>query len=196
MMVRNDNWKESPQRAQIEGSLFEPTDEREAVILANLQPGAYTVILTGSGQTTGIGLVEIYDSNQAADSALANISTRAFVQTADNVLIGGFTLGNNPADARIALLGVGPSLASSGLSPVLDDPILDLHNANGTIMVSNDNWSDDPVSAAQLSAHGLAPARPEESAIFTSLPPGQFTVILSGQNGGTGIGSVEIYNLK
>jgi hypothetical protein len=82
------------------------------------------------------------------------------------------------------------------LSPVLADPTLEVHNANGTVMISNDNWTDDPVSAAELTANGLAPEDPHESGIFASLPPGQFTVILAGKNGGIGIGLVEIYNLR
>jgi hypothetical protein len=196
LITRNDNWKESAQRTQIEGTLFQPNDDRESVIFATLQPGAYTAILTGSGQTTGVGLVEIYDNNQATDSTLANISTRGFVQTADNVMIGGFTLGGNNKPSRVAVRGLGPSLAQFGLSNVLADPTLALHDANGTVMISNDNWTDDPETAKQLSANGLAPQDPHESGIFASLPPGEFTVILDGKNGGVGIGLAEIYNLK
>jgi hypothetical protein len=112
-------------------------------------------------------------------------------------MIGGFTLGGNNNPARIAVRALGPSLANSGLSNVLADPTLELHNANGTIMASNDDWQSDPVSAAQLSANGLALPNPKESGIFTSLaPPGQFTAIVAGKNGGIGIGLVEIYNLR
>jgi hypothetical protein len=194
--MRNDNWKESPQHAQIEGTIFEPRDDREAVILATLQPGAYTSILTGKNQTTGVGLMEIYDNNQAADSQLANISTRGFVETGDNVMIGGFSLDGSPNGTRIAVRGIGPSLVAFGVSNNLADPTLELYNANGTVMISNDNWLDDPISSAQLSANGLALQDPHESGIFASLPPGQFTVVLAGKNGGIGIGLVEIYNLK
>jgi hypothetical protein len=196
LITMNDNWKDSPQRSQIEGTIFQPTDDRESVIVATLQPGAYTVVLTGSRQTRGIGLVEIYDNGQGTDSALANISTRGFVQTGNNVLIGGFMLGGDPHNARIAVRGLGPSLAQFGLNNLLADPTLELHDANGTAMVSNDNWTDDPATASQLFANGLAPQNGNESGIFTSLPPGQYTVILAGKNGGTGIGLVEIFNLK
>jgi hypothetical protein len=196
LITTNDNWKDSPQRAQIEGTAFQPTDDREAVIVATLAPGNYTAILTGVGQTTGIGVVEIYDKDQAVDSALANISTRGFVQTADNVMIGGFTLGNNPASTHVAVRGVGPSLASSGLSNALADPTLELHNANGTVMISNDDWQSDPVSAGELTANGLALQDPKEAGIFTLLPPGPFTAILAGKDGGIGIGLVEIYNVR
>jgi hypothetical protein len=196
MIISNDNWKDSPQRSQIEGSIFQPTDDREAVIMATLPPAAYTVILQGVGGTNGIGLIEVYDNNQAVDSELANISTRGFVQTGNEVMIGGFVLGGaNPTN--IAVRALGPSLTNSGLSNVLADPTLELYNANGTIMVSNDNWQDDPVSAAALLAHGLGLQNNLESGIFTALaPPGQFTAIVAGKNGGIGIALVEIYNVK
>ena len=196
LITSNDNWKDSPQRGQIEGSIFQPGDDREAVILATLSPGAYTAIVTGKNQTTGVGLVEVYDNNQAVDSQLANISTRGFVQTDSNVMIGGFILGGNPNNTRIALRGMGPSLAQFGLSPVLADPTLELHDSNGSILVANDDWQSDPVSAAQLTAAGLGLSNSKESGIFTSLPPGAFTAILAGKNGGTGVGLVELYDLR
>ena len=195
LIFRNDNWKDD-QRSLIEGTLFQPSDDRESVILATLTPAAYTAILTGKNNTTGVGVVEAYDNNQALDSQLANISTRGFVQSGSNVMIGGFILGGSSNTTRIALRGIGPSLAQFGLNPVLADPTLELHNVNGTTLIANDNWTDDPVSAAQLSTNGLALSDPKESGIFTSLPAGQFTAILAGKSGGTGIGLIEVYNLK
>lgn len=197
LITSNDNWKDSPQRSQFEGTVFQPTDDRESVILATLPPAAYTVILKGVGNTTGIGLIEMYDNDQTVDSDLANISTRGFVLTGDNVMIGGFTLGGNNNATRMAVRALGPSLTSFGLGPVLADPTLELHNANGTIMISNDDWQSDPASAAQLTANGLALPNPKEAGIFTALaPPGQFTAVVAGKNGGIGIALVEIYNLK
>jgi hypothetical protein len=196
VIASNDNWKDSPQRPQIEGTVFQPTDDREAVILATLPPATYTVILKGVNQTGGIGLVEVYDNNQAADSQLANISTRGFVQTGNEVMIGGFVLGKNNDPSRVAVRALGPSLSSFGLTNLLADPTLELHNANGTMVITNDDWQSDPVSAALLTANGLAPSDSKESGIFTSLPPGQFTAIVAGKNGGVGIALVEIYNLK
>jgi hypothetical protein len=140
--------------------------------------------------------VEVYDNNQAVNSELANMSTRGFVQTDDKVMIGGFTLGGSNGPTRIAVRGLGPSLAQSGIANVLVDPTLELHDANGTLLTGNDDWQSDPVSAAQLTANGLALPNPKESGIFTSLPGGQFTAILAGKNGGIGVGLVEIYNLK
>ena len=195
LIVKNNNWKDD-QRSLIEGTIFQPSDDRESVIIATLQPSNYTAILTGQGNTTGVGLVEVYDNNPGADSSLANISTRGFVQAGNEVMIGGFILGGGTSNAKIALRGIGPSLSQFGLNNVLQDPTLELHDANGATLVSNDNWTDDPVSAAQLTANGLALQNTKESGIFTSLPPGQFTAILAGKNGGVGIGLVEVYNVK
>jgi cytochrome c peroxidase len=194
LLFQNDNWKDT-QRTQIEGTIFQPPDDREPVIIASLPPAAYTAILTGKNQTTGIGLIEIYDRDQAADSELQNISTRGFVGAQSNVLIGGFILGGNN-NARVVVRGLGPSLSQFGLTNLLADPTLELHDANGATLIANDNWADDSAAANFLSANGLALANPQESAIFASLPAGQFTAILSGKNGGTGIGTIEIYNLR
>ncbi|HJT80429.1 MAG TPA: Calx-beta domain-containing protein [Chthoniobacterales bacterium] len=196
LMAQDDNWRDDPlTRALIEGTPYQPMDERESVIVALLAPAAYTAVVTGPGQTGGIGLMEIYDSNQAADSELANISTRGFVQTENGVMIGGFILGRNPGNIRVAVRGIGPSLSQFGVGNVLADPVLELHDGNGTILASNDNWQENAASAAELAANGLALQHPNESGIFESLPPGAYTAILSGRNAGSGIGSVEIYNL-
>jgi cytochrome c peroxidase len=198
LLFQNDNWKDA-QRTQIEGTPYQPGDDREPVIIAPLPPGAYTVVLTGKNQSTGLGLLEAYDLDQAVDSQLANISTRGFVGAQNNVMIGGFMLGGTPAqgdNTRVAIRGLGPSLSQFGLGDLLVDPTLDLRDANGATLIANDNWNDDPASASLLTANGLAPANSNESAIFTSLPPGQFTAILGGKNAGTGLGLIEIYNLR
>ena len=194
LIMQNNDWKDT-QRALIEGTIYEPTDDRESVIVASLQPGAYTAVLTGNGQTTGVGLVEVYDNDQGTDTQLANISTRGFVQTGDNVMIGGFILGGSTLNTRVAIRGIGPSLAQSGISNVLADPTLELHDSNGTTLIANDDWQDDPLSASQLIFHNLALQDSRESGIFTSLPPGAYTAILAGSNGGIGIGLIEIYNI-
>jgi hypothetical protein len=195
VLQANDNWKDS-QQAEIQALGLAPNDNREAVIVTTLTPGSYTALLTGKGGTTGVGLVEIYDVNPGADSQLSNLSTRGFVQGANSVLIAGFILGgNNTGNDRIAIRGLGPSLSQFGLNPVLADPTLELHDANGATLITNDDWATDP-GAANLILFNLAPSNPKEAAIFTILPPGTFTAILAGKNGGTGIGTVEVYNLQ
>jgi hypothetical protein len=195
LIRQNDNWKDD-QRSEIEGTIFQPTDDRESVIVATLTPGNYTALVTNKLGFPGIGTVEIYDIDLAANSELANISTRGQVGTGSDVMIAGFSLGGNPNPTNLAIRALGPSL-SNFFGNVLADPTLEVHNANGTIMVSNDDWLDDPVSAAQLTAHGLALPNTKESGIYLGVvPPGQFTAIVAGKNGGTGIGLVEVYNVK
>lgn len=197
LIMQNDNWQDDPaQAAQLTALGLALQDTRESGIVAPLPPNAsYTAILAGKNGGTGVGLVEIYDANNAVDSQLVNISTRGFVSTAENVMIGGFILGGSSSSTQVAVRGIGPSLAQFGLSPVLIDPTLELHDSNGATLVSNDNWQDDPTQAAQLTANGLALPDVKESGIFQSLPPGAFTAILAGKNGGTGIGLVEVYNV-
>ena len=197
VIATNDNWKDDPaNRAQITGTQYEPKDDREAAIIATLPAGNYTAFVKGKGGEQGIALGEVYDVNANADAELANISTRGYVGMENDVMIGGFILGHNPGSSRIAIRGLGHSLTNSGLNGVLPDPALELHDENGNIVASNDDWQTDPVSAAQLTAHGLVLPNTKESGLFVLLPPGQFTAILDGKNTGAGIGLVEIYNLK
>jgi hypothetical protein len=194
LLVQNDNWQDdSEQAAQLMALGLAPQHPNESGMVATLQPGAYTAIVAGKNQTSGIGLVEIYDADAAAASQLANISTRGFVQPGDNVMIGGFILDNGDASTAVAVRGVGPSLTQSGLSNVLADPTLELRDGNGALLIANDNWQDDSASATQLSANGLAPQNPLESGIFTTLPPGLFSAVLAGKDGGIGLGLVEVY---
>jgi hypothetical protein len=131
----------------------------------------------------------------ANDSQLANLSTRGFVLTDDNVMIGGFVLGGSNNNTHIVVRGIGPSLAQFGLEPALADPTLELYDSNGTLLSANDDWQDNPAQASELTSFGLAPQNAKESAIFLALPPGAFTAVLGGHSGGTGIGMVEVYNL-
>ena len=196
LILANDNWQSDPaQAAQLTALGLALQDPNESGLVATVQPGSYTTILAGKNQTTGVGLVEVYDTNSAANSQLGNISTRGFVLTGNNVMIGGFILGASNGNTHVVVRGIGPSLAQFGLSPVLADPTLELHDSNGVTLVVNDDWQDDPASASQLTAIGLAPQNPKESGIYTSLPPGSFTAILAGKNSGTGIGLVEVYNV-
>jgi hypothetical protein len=196
LIAQNDNWQDYPQGTQLTSLGLTLRDPREAGIAATLQPGtSYTAILAGKDGGTGVGLVEIYDTNSRANSQLANLSTRGLVQTGSNVMIGGFILGGTNQGTGIVVRGIGPSLAQFGLNPLLADPTLELRDSNGALLIANDEWQDDPVQAAQLSARGLAPQNPRESGLFASLPAGAFTAILAGKDGGTGIGLVEIYNV-
>jgi FtsP/CotA-like multicopper oxidase with cupredoxin domain len=194
-ILKNDNWKDI-QRSQIESAALQPGNDLESVIMTTLDPGAYTVLLTGKNGGTGVGLIEIYDTDPPGSaSELANISSRGEVQTQDNVMIGGVILGASANGTRVVVRGLGPSLADVGIRTPLANPTLDLRDANGASLIYGDNWQEDAATAAQLTSLGLAPKKAQEAAILANLPPGAFTAILAGKDGGTGVGLVEIYNL-
>jgi hypothetical protein len=190
----NDNWK-TTQETDITNTGLAPGNESESGILITLQPGPYTAILKGQGGGTGVGVVEVFDLDTAAASKLANISTRSFVQTFDNRLFGGFILGGNNGGGKLIIRAVGPSLVQAGIPNFLPDPTLELRDINGALLQSNDNWQDDATQAALISASGVAPTNRLESAIATSLFPGQYTAIVADKNGATGIGLVEAFNI-
>jgi glucose/arabinose dehydrogenase len=189
----NDNWR-TTQETDISNTGLAPGSNSESGILITLQPGQYTAILKGQGGGTGVGLVEVFDLDAAAASKLANISTRSFVQTFDNRLFGGFILGSNNGGGKLIIRAIGPSLLP-GIPNALPDPTLELRDSNGALLQSNDNWQDDTAQAALISSSGVAPTNRLESAIATSLFPGQYTAIVADKNGATGIGLVEAYNI-
>lgn len=193
--ITNNDWRDDPaQEALILASGIPPTDDLESAIDAILAPGEYTAILRGNGKTSGVALVEVYDLSAGGSAKLANISTRAFVSTGDNIVIAGFVLGGNGGNDRIVVRGIGPSLTASGVPNALANPTLELRNNNGALLVANNDWQDDPAQAAELTAAGLAPTNQLESGIAAALPPGLYTALLAGTNNGAGVGLVEVYD--
>jgi hypothetical protein len=190
----NDNWRDS-QQAEIEATGIPPRNDLESAIVETLPVGGYTAIIRGTNQGTGVALLEIYDLAQTTDSKLANISTRALVGTGNNVLIGGFMLGGG-SPKRVVVRGMGPSLTKAGLTNVLADPTLELRDSNGALLIANDDWRDNAEQARQIKIAGLGKLNGLESALIATLPPGPYTAVVAGKNGGTGIGLVEIYNLQ
>lgn len=189
----NNNWK-SDQQSAIEATGLAPTDDLESAIVATL-PGngaSYTAILKGNGGTTGIGLVEAYDLDTTADAKLANISTRGFVDSGDNVLIGGFIAGEGVSD--VIVRAIGPSLTDFGIVGALPNPTLELHNLFGDIIASDDDWKDS--QQTEIAATGLQPTKDLESAILATLSPGAYTAIVRGVNDTMGVGLVEVYDLN
>ena len=188
-VVSNDNWKDTQQAAIIATKLA-PTHDSESAIVATLAPGSYTAILAGKSSSTGVGLVEVYDLD--GNSTVANIATRGIVQSGDNVLIGGVIVGGSEP-AKVLLRATGPSLTPLGVKGALQDPLLELHDANGSV-ITNDDWR--ATQEADIIATNLAPTNPRESAILATLVPGSYTAIVRGKDGGTGVALVEAYNLK
>ena len=150
--------------------------------MATLTPAGYTAIVSGKNGTSGVALVEVYDLDQNGDSQLANISTRSFVQTGDDVAIGGFILGGADNGPDVIIRAIGPSLSNLGVSNALSDPTLELRDGNGMLIAFDDNWQDDPAQAAQIAAAGFAPQNALEPAIAITLSPGPYTAIVAGKN--------------
>jgi hypothetical protein len=163
--------------------------------VATLAPGAYTAVMSGANNSTGVGVIEVYDLSLTANSSLGNVSARGFVETGDGVMIGGFIIGGSGAGfANVVARGRGPSLAALGVPNVLMDPTLAVHDSNGTLLVSNDNWRS--AQESELIATGLAPTNNAESAILARLAPGSYTAVLRGVGDTTGVAIVEVFGIE
>ena len=192
-IASNNDWRDS-QQSEIEASTIPPSDDREAAIVATLAPGNYTAVLRGSVDTIGVALVEVYDLAQGVPARLANISSRGFVETGDNVMIGGIIVGGAESDTtRVIVRAIGPSLTAAGVEGALLDPTLQLVDANGSAIVENDDW---PLGqAADLEFVGIHPTDDAEAAVLAALPAGNYTAIVRGTNDTTGVALIEFYRL-
>jgi hypothetical protein len=209
LIASNDNWQHTiiggiitgNQVPDIQNSGHAPTAASESAIVADLPPGNYTAIVRGVNNTMGVALAEVYDLSPSLHSILGNISTRSFVQTGDDVMIGGFIIqGGQPKN--VIIRAIGPELSQHGVPNFLTDPTLELHNGSGALIASNDNWqhtiiggiiTHDQVQDIQNSGH--APSDASESAIIANLPPGNYTAIVRGVNNTMGVALVEVYDL-
>jgi hypothetical protein len=192
LLSTNNDWQESQAQALRDANLA-PPNNFESAIFATLAPGAYTAIVRGNGNATGVGLVEVYDLQTSASSKLGNISTRGLVGSAQNVMICGAIVTGSDS-AQVVFRAIGPSLAAVGILNPIGDPQLELFDANGTRISSNNNWKDSQQAA--ISGAGLAPGNDLESAILANLAPGNYTAVVSGVNGATGVALVEAYHLQ
>ena len=198
-LASNNNWR-SDQRAEIQASGVAPSDNLEAAIVATLPASpngiAYTAVVSGVNNTTGTGVIEIYDLDSAANSKLANISTRGPVQTGDGVLIGGIIVLGSDAQ-RVIVRALGPSLGKAGVSNPLSDPTLEMYNGDGSLIAFNDDWRD--TQEDEITTTGVPPTDDLEAAIVATLPGSAsgtgYTAIVRGLDGATGVALVEVYAL-
>jgi lysyl oxidase len=123
-----------------------------------------------------------------------NISTRLNVLTGDNVGIGGFII-TGPDSKTVLLRALGPSLSAFGISGLLPDPTLELHDHTGAVIGFNNNWKDSPSQQTLIQNAGLAPSNDLEAAMVQTLSPGAYTAIVQGNGGATGIGLIEVYDI-
>ena len=194
LLASNDNWRDS-QQTEIANTGIPPSNDFESAIVRDLTPGAYTAIVRGKSEATGIGLVEAYDLSRGTDARLGNIATRGFVQTGDNVMIAGFIVGGESGrGTRVIIRGLGPSLTGFGVQNALENPTLQLIDGFGTVVATNDNWRDSQESEIQMS--GLAPSDDNEAAILVAVLAGHYTAVVRGANDTTGVALVEVYHLE
>lgn len=198
LVASNDNWGDDPNSASnLKNDGLAPTYPEEAAIDTNLFAGIYTVVVRGKNNSVGTAVVEAYDLSDLHSGGpsinLPNISTRAFVQTGNDVLIGGIMIGRGEGPARVVARAIGPSLSKAGVANPLPDPTLELRDSDGILLASNDNWKDSQQTV--IEANGLGPQNNAESAIVTRLGPGAYTAIVRDKSGSTGVGLVELYRV-
>lgn len=213
-IAENDDWES--QRAAIVSTGLDPCQPnpgrttpppnctRESAILTTLEPGLYTVHLTGINSGVGVGLVEVFDVDTANPTQLTNVSSRGFVQTGHNILVHGFIIGGN-SPQKVLIRGRGPSLAAFSLSNTLANPYMRLFSGTNVIN-ENDNWEVSP-NRADIASSGLDPCQPfpgqtspppdcsREATILTTLDPGAYTVYLTGVGDTSGLGLIEVLNV-
>jgi hypothetical protein len=194
VLTNNDDWKDT-QQTEIQNSGLAPSNNFESAIIRTLDPGSYTAVLRDKNNAPGIGVVQVYDLDTAADAKLANISTRAFIEPGDNVLFAGIIGGGNGSQPKVLINARGPSLAPFGVSNPIPDPVLELHDKNGALITSNNDWQSDQKDA--IAATGVGPSDAKESALLATLLPGEgYTAVVKDANGASGVALVEVYQLQ
>jgi hypothetical protein len=193
-IATNDDWATNANQQEIIDTGIAPSSQKESVILARLPSDdvgvAYTAILRGAGNTTGVGLLEVYDLDAGLGPLAVNISTRGRVDVGDNVMIGGVIVAGQSSQ-RVMVRAIGPSIPVNGK---LADPTLELRDGNGGLLFSNNNWRSD--YEADIITTGLAPTNDLESAIIAILPPANYTAVVRGVANTTGVALVEVYSLN
>lgn len=171
---------------------FASPNAYESAIVTALSPGAYTAVLRSVSASSGLALFELYDLDPIS-SRIVNVSSRGSVETGDNVMIGGFIIGGDQP-TKVIVRALGPSLTAFGVSNALQDPILELHDGEGSLIFQNDNWRSS--QEQQIVASSLPPLNDKESAIIATLQPGNYSAIVRGAGNSTGITLIEVYNLE
>ena len=192
VLATSDDWKDTQEQEIIDTGLA-PTNALESAIVADLAPGSYTAIVSGSAGGTGVALVEVFDLEEESGK-LANISTRAKIGLGDDVMIGGFIL-KGPQSQKNVIRAVGPSLGTAGVAGAIPNPALELYNSTGGLLQMNEDFNQNR-DAGTIRSLGLGLVNGLEAGLFFEGAPGNFTVIMRGEDGATGIGLIEIYGVE
>jgi len=192
LIAQNDNWRDT-QEAEIEATGLAPSNDLESAMVVSLLPSSYSAVVAGFNNGTGVGLFEIFDLDLTVDAQLGNLSSRGFVGIGEDVLVGGFVIANGTT-TTVLVRAIGPSLSSAGILNALQDPTLELRDANGVLLAFDNNWKDSQES--DIEATGLAPTDDRESAILATLLPGTYTMTVQGLNATTGVALVEVDKIQ
>ncbi|HEY1111052.1 MAG TPA: M12 family metallo-peptidase [Opitutaceae bacterium] len=226
VMAENDNWSgaDLETAATSAGAFRFGGGSADAATVVTLSPGAYTAVLEGAGAATGSGLMEVYDLETGSAQRVINLATRGYVGKDGREMYGGFVVqGARDETKRILVRVLGPTLTRLGLTEVLSDPVLQLRNAAGELLVENDDWSSGAEGGANeendfrplvgthgekaITATGYAPANRREPCVLLDLPPGNYTVTVKpfelrdpdpqrDQPARPGVGIVEVYEIR
>ncbi|HEY8835335.1 MAG TPA: DVUA0089 family protein, partial [Chthoniobacterales bacterium] len=194
VIASNDDWRDGQQASQIQQSGLAPTDSLESAVLVTLSPGNYTAVVSGYGNTSGNGLVEAYEMDTTT-TRLVNISTRGRIGTVDEPMIGGLISQGGTAK-KVIIRALGPSLGTgaNAITGALADPVLELRDGSGNLIAVNDDWGTSS-QVSEILASTIPPPNPLESAIVATLGTGNYTAIVRGVDGISGVALVEVFDL-
>ena len=194
LIASNDNWKTGSKKtvSAIKAAGLAPTNAKESALIAMLLPGNYTAVLSGAHNTSGIGMLDVRDLDNGENLLMGNLFARANVGTGDGVLVSGLIVQNTTQ--RLLLRTIGPDLRNQGVAAPLDDPFLEIDDANGNLVATNDNWRN-ASNSSDIQNTGLAPGDDRDAAILITPAVGIYSVTVRGSNGGTGVCQLEAYLL-
>jgi len=193
VIVSNDDWRDGQQASQIQQNGLAPASSLESAVLVTLAPGNYTAVVSGYGNISGNGLVEVYEMDANA-TRLVNISTRGRVGTINEPMIGGLIA--QGGTKKVIIRARGPSLGTgpNAITGALADPVLELRDGSGNLLAVNDDWGNSS-QVSEILASTIPPSNPLESAIVATLGTGNYTAIVRGVDGTSGIALVEVFDL-
>jgi uncharacterized delta-60 repeat protein len=200
LVAANNDWKTTQvggvvtgdQFAEINASGAAPGNDLESALIVALEPGNYTAVVRGFGDTVGTGVVDAFDLDSGSAARLANIATRGLVQPGDQLMIAGFIVQNGAV--KLVVRAIGPSLGAFGVSNALPDTTLQLRDQQGAIVLENDDWKSS--QQQELESIGLQPSHDLEAAVVATIQPGQYTAQVRGKGNDSGIGVVQVYFLQ
>lgn len=191
-IATNDDWPNSLASTVTSIGAFPYNAGSKDAALTQSLDSSFTAQTKGTG--AGVVLVEIYDVTGGTATRLVNVSARNIVGTGANVLIAGFNI-SGTGTMRLLIRGVGPGLAQFGVAGALFDPLIQVFDSKSALLATNDSWDASLASIfGSVGAFSL-PANSKDAALVLSLPVGAYSVQVSGADGGTGDGIVEVYEL-